>query len=744
MSPEESIFDRHMRPVSHHASIVALFGSEDAISEKKRIQWFVHERYRYYDEYGDIYDSHYGYYHDLPPKTPPPDPYDDFFNGNDNGREYFIERIYTLKTPDERFQYASIDENAYNTPSIRRLHEERAIRDQLNSFNLSYEILTNTEGLLYHIVTQFPMWLSAIDENETDFYFFTFSNVAASQQTRDFFESMRVFCIIDSEQMVFRGSSPYSYFYDHYWQGTQIDGAGNAVIYLAFTSEFVNEQASFYKAIRSAHIFDISIIIGCFVLALAALIVLLMSVGKQNILVDGAKVRKAEISFSLLDKPYLDVGLAFAVLWTVLTVALSYHILYDLSWYWNIDASVNTTALNVLYAIMIALILPPALFWLMSFVKRLRAGQSWKHTLVYAIIYSLLFGSLRFIVNKGKSMWAGTRLMLRVGLISAATFFTLFIIGYLTAETRSGIVLFLLSIMTTAVVATLLSLYAKRLRNLELGARAACEGRYDVPINAGGGELGNIAYSINSISAGINVAVEERMKSERLKTELITNVSHDIRTPLTSIITYTDLLEHEGLDCEKAPEYLSILKQKSLRLKTLTEELFEAAKATTGNIDVNLADLNIVSLINQVLGELDNSIVSSGLDLRINLPDKLIAIADGRLMHRVMENLFSNVFNYSLPNSRVYLDVFQTPYKEVCIDVKNISATALNFDPSELIERFKRGDDSRTDGGSGLGLSIVQSFVSAQGGRFEIKIDGDLFKATVTLPMPPPVLPMTP
>jgi len=322
-------------------------------------------------------------------------------------------------------------------------------------------------------------------------------------------------------------------------------------------------------------------------------------------------------------------------------------------------------------------------------------------------------------------------------MISIAAFFIMLFIGVIGAETRSLGVLLISILIFTAVITVLLLMYARRIRNLELGAHAASEGSYDVPIKAGGGELGRIANSINSISAGINSAVEERMKSERLKTELITNVSHDIRTPLTSIITYTDLLDHEGLDCDRAPEYLDVLKQKSLRLKTLTEELFEAAKAATGNIDVNLTDLNIVSLINQIMGELDSSIKSSGLDLRVNLPEKLLAKADGRLMQRVMENLMSNVFKYSLPGSRVYLDAVETDSSQVRIDLKNISTQELNFDPSELTERFKRGDNSRTDGGSGLGLSIVQSFMDAQGGLFDISIDGDLFKATILLPAAP-------
>jgi signal transduction histidine kinase len=285
----------------------------------------------------------------------------------------------------------------------------------------------------------------------------------------------------------------------------------------------------------------------------------------------------------------------------------------------------------------------------------------------------------------------------------------------------------------TAAAVIFLLRYANRIHRLEKGAREASSGAYAFEINVGGGELGRIAGHINNITAGINAAVEQRMKSERLKTELITNVSHDIRTPLTSIITYADLLKNEGLDSEKAPEHLEVLVQKSMRLKTLTDELFEASKAATGNIDVHVAELDLVSLINQVLGELDGAIRSSGLDLRANLPDQLPAAADGKLMWRVMENLLSNVFKYSLPGSRVYLDARQEG-GSVAVDLKNMSAAELNVDPSELTERFKRGEPSRTDGGSGLGLSIVQSFIEAQGGWFGISIDGDLFKATILLP----------
>jgi len=327
-------------------------------------------------------------------------------------------------------------------------------------------------------------------------------------------------------------------------------------------------------------------------------------------------------------------------------------------------------------------------------------------------------------------------LTLKVLLISLIAFLLMLFVdavGY-----RGFAIAFLVSVLIAGAVAFLLLRYARRIYKLESGAQKASEGEYETLIEAGGDELGRIAGSINSISAGINTAVEQRMKSERLKTELITNVSHDIRTPLTSIITYTDLLKSEGLDCERAPEYLDVLVQKSMRLKTLIDELFEAAKAATGNIEVYLTELDIVSLVNQVLGELDSAVISSGLDLRVNMPDRLITRADGRLMQRVVENLLTNVFKYSLPGSRVYLDVYAPDKARVLLALKNISAAELNFDPSELTERFKRGDNSRTDGGSGLGLSIVQSFMDAQGGRFTVSIDGDLFKATVELPAPVP------
>ena len=250
---------------------------------------------------------------------------------------------------------------------------------------------------------------------------------------------------------------------------------------------------------------------------------------------------------------------------------------------------------------------------------------------------------------------------------------------------------------------------------------------------AGKGEFSKLASNINSISEGLEKAVEGELKSERLKTELITNVSHDIRTPLTSIITYVDLLKNER-DPEKIDEYVEILDQKSQRLKVLTDDLFDAAKASSGSMPVHLEEIDIESLLTQGLGEVNDKIEASELEFKIRQPeDKVFIKADGKLLWRSIENLLSNIFKYAMQGSRVYIDI-EDIGNEVLITFKNISAFELNITAEELMERFTRGDESRTSQGSGLGLSIAKSLIELQKGRFTIQIDGDLFKAMIYMP----------
>jgi signal transduction histidine kinase len=240
-----------------------------------------------------------------------------------------------------------------------------------------------------------------------------------------------------------------------------------------------------------------------------------------------------------------------------------------------------------------------------------------------------------------------------------------------------------------------------------------------------------MANNINQIGTGLERAIQEQFKSERLKADLITNVSHDIKTPLTSIINYVDLIKREHIENDHLKEYLTVLEQKSQRLKTLTEDLVEASKASSGNLKLDMRRLDLVEMIWQTNGEFEEKYEERHLELVTSLPSGSLMIeADGRHLWRVLENLYNNAFKYAMENSRVYTEVTSEDGM-VWFTIKNVSEHPLNISPDELTERFVRGDVSRTTEGSGLGLSIAQSLTKLQGGTFEVVIDGDLFKARV-------------
>lgn len=246
------------------------------------------------------------------------------------------------------------------------------------------------------------------------------------------------------------------------------------------------------------------------------------------------------------------------------------------------------------------------------------------------------------------------------------------------------------------------------------------------------GVLKELAIYINDIAGGVSNAIKESLKSERLKTELITNVSHDIKTPLTSIINYVDLLKQENIQNEKAKEYIEVLDNKSQRLKKLIEDLVEASKASSGNIKINKEVLNVKELLNQVTGEFEDKFNSRCLNIISKLPEETVYIkADSRYLYRVLENTYSNVAKYAEENTRVYIDCILEEKNTVAIYVKNISKDELNISADELMQRFVRGDKSRNTEGSGLGLSIAKSLTELQDGTFNIYLDGDLFKVAI-------------
>lgn len=257
--------------------------------------------------------------------------------------------------------------------------------------------------------------------------------------------------------------------------------------------------------------------------------------------------------------------------------------------------------------------------------------------------------------------------------------------------------------------------------------------KYQIENDNRPGILNQLAKDINSLSDGLENAVNEMMKSERLKTELISNVSHDIKTPLTSIITYVDLLKKEEVESEKAKEYIEVLDQKSQRLKILTDDLFEAAKASSGAMQMEKTTLDMGSLLKQGIGEFSEKFEKMQLKIRNEVEEGCYWVeADGRLAWRIMENIFNNVAKYALEGSRVYVEVKEME-KEIEVTVKNISSCELNISAEELMERFTRGERSRNTEGSGLGLNIAQSLAELQGGQFYVEIDGDLFKSVLSL-----------
>ncbi|MFI3225954.1 MAG: HAMP domain-containing sensor histidine kinase [Clostridia bacterium] len=293
---------------------------------------------------------------------------------------------------------------------------------------------------------------------------------------------------------------------------------------------------------------------------------------------------------------------------------------------------------------------------------------------------------------------------------------------------------FIFNILEKAILLPFLVALAVMLKKLKISGEILSKGDINHTIDTKYlfGDFKEHAENLNEIKYGLQESVSEQMKSERLKTELITNVSHDIKTPLTSIINYVDLISKEETENEKIKEYSTVLSKNSYRLKKLIEDLVSASKASTGNMEVNFEDVDLSMLLTQTIGEYSERFEENQLEVvATNITEPIIISADGKLIWRVLDNLFGNICKYSQQNTRVYLDVIANE-KNVIINVKNISKYPLNLHSSELLERFVRGDSSRHTEGSGLGLSIAKSLVNLQKGTLDLMIDGDLFKVVIT------------
>ncbi len=438
----------------------------------------------------------------------------------------------------------------------------------------------------------------------------------------------------------------------------------------------------------------------------------------------GHRKGREGITLNLMDKIPLELYFGGACLLVAFLVSIAVDAFY-------MDSIFYVAVLAVFLTLAGAV----ALAFCLSLATRIKYGKPWRGTLVWKFhnFFCRVFGRmLRWCWNLLAELTQSIPLIWKTALgFVVITLVNIFFSAIIFASYSPGVGVLFFLLFNFALFCFFCYL-SIGLQRLQQGGRKLAAGAldYKVDTNYMLPALKEHGENLGSIAQGMVAAVEQRMRSERLKTELITNVSHDIKTPLTSIINYVDLLGQEQLE-GKAAEYLEVLDRQSKRLKKLTEDLVEASKASTGNLNVSLEPTGVCEILHQALGEYAERLEAGRLEVVFDTPEEEIYVmADGRLLWRVVDNLLSNVSKYSLAGTRVYLQVERLD-GEVVMSVKNISRDRLGIDAQELMERFVRGDTARSTEGSGLGLNIARSLTELMQGRFNLIVDGDLFKVEV-------------
>ncbi len=507
----------------------------------------------------------------------------------------------------------------------------------------------------------------------------------------------------------------YAYHYSNYGtNGSQkVKEFGDYDIYSYYDEEKTTQATNF---VLNKNVYDFMLqnkklpIYSC-----AISLILLIGVASYLFWAIGHKKGEEGISLNTLDKiPYEIVSiLCFTFLMLVLSIAVN-----------SFDIYVHYVVV-ILYIIAYLIGYIACSVWGVTTIKRIKAKTFWKSFLTYRMVRWFYHKMKKFINELDHKTSSSKKVFWYYwGFILVSIILASFAV--------SGIaVLILLGFWIW--IFYRLRKYNRQQDEIKDALEQIYQGKTDIYLDEQEleGVLKEMAIYINDIAGGFSNAIEESLKSERLKTELITNVSHDIKTPLTSIINYVDLLKKENIQDEKVKEYIQILDNKSQRLKKLTEDLVEASKVSSGNVKLNIEEINLKELINQSIGEFRDRFEEKALKIEVNMPEEEIKIkADNRYMYRVIENLFSNITKYALENSRVYMDM-KKERSGIEISMKNISKERLNISSDELMQRFVRGDKARYTEGSGLGLSIAKSLTELQGGKFDIIIDGDLFKVVM-------------
>ena len=468
--------------------------------------------------------------------------------------------------------------------------------------------------------------------------------------------------------------------------------------------------------------------------------------------VTGRKPEDEDVHMVLIDRMFVELNLAIIAGVVTLSVALTFFAVEQMSYGNGSGITMVFWLLTLLMVCAFALVME----LILSLVRNLKNRSFVSHSFLlrackwcWKIVKRLWFGFISLCkkawhaLGRGKdTLWNGlsqnykTRNVVLIFFGYTAVLAILAMLFGLSMDYGDGALAFVLGVVWFGVAAVfLVNRIAgfdkiveglKRLRAGELGYKVA-----DAPA----GVFASMAEDINSVGDGLQAALQNGIRAERMKSELITNVSHDLKTPLTSIINYSDLLCKEHLSPEEANDYAKIIYQKSNRLKNLTSDLFDISKVQSGAETIVSERLDVCTLVRQALAEQEHAIADSALAMKVSMPEgEVPVLADGKKLSRVLENLLGNCVKYAMHGTRVYITVARHE-RDALIEIKNIANYAMEFDSEEITERFVRGDAARTTEGSGLGLAIAKSYVAACGGTLKVDVDGDLFKVTITFPM---------
>lgn len=445
------------------------------------------------------------------------------------------------------------------------------------------------------------------------------------------------------------------------------------------------------------------------------------------------KVKEVDKLYAAISKlPVELVAVGTFILWMMIHSHLRVVVnhINDVGRIMNWGTLFSYQNVRMVYILGLFLVALTLLGYLICYLKAIYLAD-WKYLKEVSLLVKIYLGFLTVDLKQGQNM------RILIALFAQPLIILLLVLLAASINSDDPLPIFILILITYILLLFLLLRYkAAKIRKhyvtlLDIVQEIA-DGNIHVKIPAHLGYFDSLKDELITIGNGLNHAVERALVSERMKGDLITNVSHDLKTPLTSIITYVDLLQVEGLTDEKRTQYLETLALKTERLKTLIEDLFEVSKASSGNLQLDMREVDVVTLMKQTILGLEDRIIASDLVLREGYPDEPVKLTlDGARIHRVFENLLINILKYAMPKTRAYIDIL-TLDEQVSIIMRNISAHEINVDVFDLSERFVRGEASRTTEGSGLGLAIAKSFVQLQGGTFEIVVDGDLFKVIMT------------